>query len=126
MNVGQLLEVFPNGSEDKNRGHISIFFYNDSGRTVICSYEMNVGSQTHSSDDKVFTHNDGRGHGKVFDHFFCRSWKQEAVDEILEIFCKISKIWTGPDFDPVFKSTHKLDNEKQEKKMSSLTSMVLF
>ena len=117
------LEVFPNGSKDEHKGHVSIFLHNDNDKSVHCSYELRIGSQTRSDEDMHFPPNEAWGSGKIFDHFFCRSWKKETVDERLEIFCKISKLWTETD-DMVFKSSQKLANEKQEMKMSSLEANV--
>ena len=113
------LEVFPNGSKEEHKGHISIFLHNDTDKSVHCSYELSIGSQTRSNEDACFTPKEAWGLGKIFDHYFCRSWKKDTVDERLEIFCRISKVWTESE-DPVFKSSKMLANEKQGMKLSSL------
>ena len=107
------LEVFPNGREDKHRGHVSIFLISDSDKSVRCSYELRIGGQTKCAEDVNFLPNDAWGSDEIFSHFdfFCRSWKRDTVDERLEIFCKISKLWTESD-DPVFKSSQKIANDK--------------
>ena len=68
QDVELFLRVYPNGDEAENKGHVSVFLWNETKKQVSTSFKFRIGQQVNSGVNSRIRPEQGLGWNKFLRH----------------------------------------------------------